>query len=106
MGRRAARQPAGTGGAHCGLPRTRPGTARPDQRNSPQGRPERRLAPYGNLVLLLLADDVGGALAAAREVTAWNDELAEFDIDDELAESGLRTLHVQADVVYAAVGAC
>lgn len=50
--------------------------------------------------------DAGGALDAAREITAWNDELAEFDIDDELAEPGLRALHVLADAVYATVGAC
>jgi hypothetical protein len=50
--------------------------------------------------------DAGGALNAAREITAWSDELVEFDIDDELAEPGLRALHVLADAVYATVGAC
>ncbi len=61
---------------------------------------------YGNLALLLLACDAGGALDAAREITAWNDELPEFDIDDQLAEPGLRALHVLADAVCATVGAC
>ena len=60
---------------------------------------------YAELAHQLISGDAASAIATAQDINAWNDDLTEFDIDNELIEPGLRAQRALAEAVVAAVAA-